>query len=55
MKPNTHSDFHALMAEWERCELESAKAVIEEPDNPFAGATPLPIDDPFEMPSPSAT
>lgn len=51
MKPSTHSHFHDLMAEWERCELEAAVSANEPLDDPFEGATPLPIDDSFEMPS----
>jgi hypothetical protein len=55
MRVNTYSAFDAQMEEWERSEQRPEQPEVELLDDPFEGATPLPIDNPFEMPEPTAT
>lgn len=55
MQAHTRYDLDARHEEWERSEQAAACAAAESLDDPFEGAIPLTIDDPFEMPEPTAT
>ena len=50
MQANTHHDLDARFEEWERSEERQQPAESEVLEDPFEGATPLAVDDPFEMP-----
>lgn len=50
MKAHTHYDLDARHEGWERSEPQEQRAELEVLEDPFEGATPLPVDDPFEMP-----
>ena len=51
MQAHTHNDFESQMEEWEQSGESLDSADLAVPDDPFEGAPPLPVDDPFEMPN----
>lgn len=50
MQAHMHYDLVARFEEWERSEERQQPAEPEVLEDPFEGATPLPNDDPFQLP-----